>query len=88
MPIIKSAIKRARQADIRRDRRLPYKTHMKNVMRDFKDFVKEGKIADAEKLLPKAFKAIDTAAKKNIIHKKNAANKKSLLSRMIAKKAK
>ncbi len=88
MPLIKSAIKRAKQAEVRRARRAPYKTHMKNVMRAFRDFVKEGKMDDAVKTLPGAFKAIDTAAKKGIIHHKNANNKKALLSRMLAKKAK
>lgn len=87
MPIIKSAIKRARQAEVRRARRVPYKTHMKNVMREVRDLVQDGKAADAQKKLPEAFKAIDTAAKKNIIHWKNAANKKSLLTRMTSKKA-
>lgn len=88
MPIIKSAIKRAKQAEVRQGRRAPYKTHMKNVMRDFKDLVKDGKNADAVKLLPQAYKAIDMAAKKHIIHWKNAGNKKALLARMIATKKK
>ena len=86
MPIIQSAIKAARQAEVRRERRLPYKTRMKTAMRKMADMVKGGKIEDAAKALPSAYKAIDMAAKRNIIHWKNAARKKSLLSRMVAAK--
>ena len=48
--------------------------------------MKEGKKDEALKLLPKVYKVIDTAAKKNIIHKNNAARKKSLYARMVAAK--
>lgn len=84
MPIIKSAIKRARQNDVRRARLLPYKTRVKTAMRKVKDLAKSGKQADAQKFLAEAFSAIDTAAKKNIIHRKNADRKKALLSRLVA----
>ena len=86
MPIIKSAIKAARQAEVRRTRRLPYKTTMKTLIRKVGDAVKAGKHDDAVKLLPQAFKAIDMAAKRNIIHWKNAARKKSLVSRLAGAK--
>ncbi len=82
MPIIKSAIKAARQAEQRRLRRLPYKTSMRTFIRKVRDLAKAGQRSEAAKLLPQAFKAIDMAAKKNIIHWKNAARKKALLSRV------
>lgn len=53
-------------------------------MRSLIDLVKANKIAEAKKMLPAAYKAIDTAAKKNIIHRNNAGRKKSLLARMVA----
>lgn len=84
MPILDSAIKAARQSALRQKRRQPYKTGMKTQMRKVQDLMKEGKAADAAKVLPAAFKAIDMAAKKNIIHWKNAARKKSLLSRLVS----
>ncbi len=87
MPILDSSIKAARQNKVRNARRLPFKTGMKTQVRKIRDLVKEGKIDEAIKALPLAFKAIDMAAKKKIIHKKNAANKKSLLSRLTNKKA-
>jgi small subunit ribosomal protein S20 len=83
MPIIKSAIKRAKQNEVRRTRLQPFKTQLKTMMRKFLDSVKEGKKEDAVKLLPLVFKTIDTAAKKNIIHRNNAARKKSRLSKMV-----
>ena len=84
MPIIKSAIKRAKQNEDRRKRLLPYKTIMKTMMRKIVDLTKEGKKEDAEKLLPSVYKAIDTAAKKNIILSKNADRKKARVARLVA----
>jgi len=82
MPILQSSIKSARQSIERRARRLPFKTSMKTEIRRITDLVKAGKRDEAIKALSKAFKAIDTAEKKNIIHWKNAARKKSSLARM------
>jgi small subunit ribosomal protein S20 len=59
---------------------------MKTQIRKVQDLVKAGKTADAAKALPIAFKAIDMAAKKNIVHWKNAARKKSALSKIVAGK--
>ena len=83
MPIIESAIKRARQNLVRRERRLPFKTRMKTMIRSYTDLLKEGKKDDAKKIFPQVMKAIDTAAKKHIIHRNNAARKKSRLSLML-----
>ena len=84
MPIIKSAIKRMRQSKVRQTRLQPVKSHMKTMMKNFLILVKEGKKDEATKALPLVFKAIDMASKKNVIHWKNAARKKSLVSRAVA----
>ena len=86
MPIIKSAIKRARQNDKRRTRRQPFRTNLKTMLRKYTDLIKEGKKDEAGKLLPTVYKSIDMAAKKQILHKNNAAHKKSNLARMLATK--
>jgi small subunit ribosomal protein S20 len=86
MPITSAAIKAARQTITRNARRQPHKTYLKTMIRNFSDLVKEGKRAEAVAMLPKVYKAIDTAAKKHLIHKNNAANKKSLMARMVADK--
>ncbi len=84
MPLIKSAIKRSKQNDVRRARRLPFKTHMKTMMRKIVDLTKEGKKKEAEEILPLVYKSIDTATKKHIIHPNNAARKKSRMARLVA----
>ncbi len=86
MPILKSSIKAARQNLVRHARRLPFKTGMKTQIRKLQDLVKEGKVADAVKVLPMAYKSIDMAAKKNIIHPKTAAKKKSSLAKLVSTK--
>ncbi len=55
---------------------------LKKVMKNLVKLAKAGEMAEAEKLLPEAFSVIDTAMKKNIIHKNNAARKKSRLAKM------
>lgn len=84
MPIIKSAKKRVKQAEKRRQRNYPVRSLLKTNMKKVLTAAQQGNKEEAEKLLPGTYKIIDTAAKKNIIHKKNAANKKSRLARTIA----
>jgi len=84
MPIIKSAKKRVKQSEKRRLRNYPVRSLMKTNIKKVLVLSKEGKKADAEKMLQVAYKTIDTAAKKNIIHKNNAARKKSRLAKAVA----
>ncbi len=84
MPLTKSAIKRVKQDAARHKRLVPYKTIMKTMMKKLADSLKEGKKEEAVALLPKVYKSIDMAAKKNIIHKNTASRKKSLVARMVA----
>jgi len=86
MPIIKSAIKKMRQDEKRRVRNNRAKVSTRNNIRAFTDAIKEGKDAkDLAPLLSKAFRAVDMAAKKNLLHKNTAARRKSRLSKMIPK---
>lgn len=84
MPITKSAVKATKQAKVRQDRLLPYKTQMRTMMRKLRDAVKDGKKADAEKMLAGVYKSIDMAAKKRIIHRRNADRKKASMARLLA----
>jgi ribosomal protein S20 len=79
MPIIKSAIKRAKQTIKRRERNI-------SVKRDLKDAVKAFMAKPSAAALSKAQSEIDTAVKKNILEKNTAARRKAHLS-MIAKDA-
>ncbi len=79
MPIIKSAIKRAKQAVVRRERNVATK-------KDVKSAVKAFHAKPSAKTLSTAQSEIDTAVKKNILDKRTAARRKSQLSR-VAKEA-
>ena len=79
MPIIKSAIKRAKQTVKRRERNVATK-------RDIKDAVKAFIANPTAATLSAAQSEIDTAVKKNILTKNTAARRKAGFSR-IAKAA-
>lgn len=79
MPIIKSAIKRAKQATKRRERNV-------GIKHDIKDAVKAFLAKPSAKGLGAAYSEIDTAVKKGLIKKNTAARRKSQLS-ATAKKA-
>lgn len=84
MPITKSAVKAAKQSKVRQTRLLPYKTQMRTLMRKLRDAAKDGKKDDAKKLLASVYKSIDMAAKKNIIHRRNADRKKASMAKLVA----
>ena len=81
MPIIKAAKKSMRQDAKRKARRFPLRSQLKTVYKKALTLIKDGNLEEAKKFLPFAYKIIDTAAKKNIIHPKNAGNKKSRIAR-------
>ncbi len=85
MPIIKSAKKRVRVASKATARNTKTKRSLKTAVKNLHKAIKGGnKKTEAE--LKKAHSAVDTAAKKGVIHKNKAARKKSQLARA-AKKA-
>lgn len=75
-----------RQNAVRRDERKPVKSYMKTMMKKMHDLQKDGKTKEATALLSESYKAIDMAAKKNIIHPKNASRKKSQMAKLVATK--
>lgn len=85
MPITKSAKKALRQSLRRRARNLIKKEAYKRLVRDVKKLAAAGKAADAEKLLPQLYKALDKAAKTDVIKKNKAARLKSRLTRLVVK---
>lgn len=74
MPIIKSAIKRAKQTIVRRDRNVATK-------RALKDAVKAFNAKPTAATLSAAQSAIDTAVKKNVLNKNTASRRKALLAK-------
>jgi ribosomal protein S20 len=79
MPIIKSAIKRAKQTIKRNERNV-------GIKREIKDAVKAFMTKPTATTLSKAQSEIDTAVKKGLLNKKTASRRKAGLSK-IAKAA-
>ena len=79
----KSAIKRARQNEIRRLRNKSVKTKTKNIVKDVRLSVSESTKEEALKKLDMAKSNIDRAAQKGVIHKKRASRKISRLSKLV-----
>ena len=86
MPIIKSAKKRVRKTAKATVRNAKTKRNLRDALKSFSKAIKSSKKDQISAAKNKAFSSIDTAAKKNLIHKNKAARKKSALSRD-AKKA-
>ncbi len=83
MPNTKSAIKRLKQSEVRRQRNKAVKTRTKTEIKKVLAAVEAGNIADAEELFKMAAKKLDQAGSRSIIHKNAAARQKSRLQRII-----
>ena len=79
----KSALKRARQNEIRRLRNKSAKTRVKNIVKDLRLAVSEKTNETALEKLNTAKSIIDKAAKKGVIHERTASRKISRLSKLI-----
>ncbi len=85
MPNLKSSIKRMKTSREKHEQNKAEKSALKTIIKKILTSVDEQKTDEAVTMLKTAFSAIDRAAKKNIIHKNNAARKKSLLSTKVNK---
>jgi small subunit ribosomal protein S20 len=82
MPITSSAKKALRGSIKKKKTNDLRKKTMKDEIKKIERLVKEKKVEEARKIVPVVFKAIDKAAKKGVIKKNNAANKKSRVSKI------
>ncbi len=83
MPTSRSAVKRVRTSEERRLRNKRVKTRVKNSIRKFRETLEEG---DEEKMqlgLREAVSSIDRAVTKGVMHKNQAARRKSQLYRAL-----
>ena len=87
MPITQSAKKALRQSLRRKAQNLRRKNNYKNNLKELKNLASAGKNDDAKKLLPKVYKALDKAAKTNVIAKNKAARLKSSAAHLLQKTA-
>ncbi len=83
MANIKSQIKRNRQNEAARERNKSVRSALKTAVRRFAEAADAGNTDEAKKLANEANRRLDKAASKGVIHKNQAANRKSA----IAKKA-
>jgi small subunit ribosomal protein S20 len=88
VPIKQSAKKYMRASDKRKSQNLKLKKSFREVIKKMQELVKAEKIEEAKKLLPSIQKALDKAAKVNVIAKNTAARKKSRLAKMLNKVSK
>ncbi len=84
MANIKSQIKRNRQNDAAHERNKSVKSALKSAIRRFREAAEAGDAAKAQELAKTANAKLDKAASKGVIHKNQAANKKSAISKKAA----
>jgi small subunit ribosomal protein S20 len=82
---IKSAVKRARQNEKRRARNRIYRSSARTYIKRARRLVEAGDVEQAEQDVTSAIRALDLAAQKGVIHKKNAARRKSRLVKLLRK---
>ncbi len=88
MPNIKSAKKRARTAEVRAHRNASIKSSVKTAIRKCNEALIEAGPEGSVEELNRAFSAVDRAAKKGVIHRNQAARRKSRLARKANEAAK
>lgn len=83
MANIKSQIKRNRQNEKRHERNKSVKSALKTYVRRVREAVAAGQTQQANELLATANRQLDKAASKGVIHKNQAANRKSGLAALV-----
>ena len=84
MANIKSQIKRNKQNEKARQRNKAVKSELKTYIRQFRDAADTGDEEKATQAMRSAFVKLDKAASKGVIHKNQAANRKSAISKRAA----
>ena len=84
MANIKSQIKRNKQNEKRHERNKAVKTGLKSAVRKFREAAESGEKDKAVELSRAAARKLDQAASKGVIHKNQAANRKSSIAKKVA----
>ena len=80
MANIKSQIKRIKTNEKARQRNKATKSALKTSIRRFREAAESGDSAKATELAKTALRSLDRAASKGVIHKNQAANRKSAIA--------
>jgi small subunit ribosomal protein S20 len=81
---IKSQIKRNRQNELARERNKSVRSALKTSIRRFQEAADAGKTDEAQAAAREVGKKLDKAASKGVIHKNQAANRKSSIFKKAA----
>jgi small subunit ribosomal protein S20 len=81
---IKSQIKRNRQNEKRRMRNKAVKSELKTAIRKFREAAEAGNAEETTAALQHASRKLDKAVSKGVIHKNQAANRKSAIAKRAA----
>lgn len=84
MANIKSQIKRIKTNQKATERNRAYKSELRTVVRQTREAIAAGDKAAAEQKLQHAARKLDKAVSKGVIHKNQAANRKSKLAVKVA----
>ncbi len=83
MPVIKSAKKQMRQTKKHTAKNKEIKIAFKSKIKEVQKGIGTMEAKKLQEKLSESYKAIDKAAKKNVIHKNSAARKKSRLAKLV-----
>jgi small subunit ribosomal protein S20 len=81
---IKSQIKRNKTNEKARERNKKVKSELKSLVRRTREAIAAGDKSAAEVALAKASKKLDKAVSKGVIHKNQAANRKSSIAKQVS----
>ena len=84
MANIKSQIKRNKQNEKARQRNKAVKSSLRTAVRSFREAADAGDVDKATEALRTAYIKLDKATSKGVIHKNQAANRKSALAKRAA----
>jgi small subunit ribosomal protein S20 len=86
LPAIASAKKRLRQGEKRRLRNRVYRSRARTYIKHANQLIDEGKPEEAASVVQLAASALDRAAQKGVLRKRNAARRKARLYRRLHQK--
>ena len=79
----KSAIKRIRSAERRRKINQIHRSRARTYIKKTRRLIEAGQLQDADTMAQQAASALDKAAQKGILHRNNAARRKSRLMKQL-----
>ena len=85
MANIKSAIKRNKQNEKRRLRNRIFRGRARTFIKKARSVIEEGDLESSRAAASQAIRALDKAAEKGVIHRNNAARRKSRLMRRLVR---